>query len=130
MLRGMCVAPFHERADRGRRGVEHRHPVTFADVPEAVLVRPVRRALVDHDGCTERQRPIDDVGVSGHPADVRRAPEHVVVLEVEHDLRGVRHAREIAAGRVDDPLRFARRARRIEDVQHVLGIHGFGLARG
>ena len=45
---GHSVAPVHERADGGRRGVEDRDAVALDDLPEAILLRPVGRALVHH----------------------------------------------------------------------------------
>ena len=49
------------------------------------LSRVVGRALVHHRGRAVGQRPVDDVGVAGDPADVGRAPVDVLLgLEVEH----------------------------------------------
>ena len=49
------------------------------------LVRVVRRALVHHRGRAVGERPVDDVGVAGDPADVGAAPVHVLLgVEVEH----------------------------------------------
>ena len=72
-------APLHERADRGGRGVEDRDAVPLDDRPEAVLVGEVGRALVHHARRAVRERPVDDVRVAGHPADVGRAPVDVGV---------------------------------------------------
>ena len=84
---GYCVAPLHERADRGRRGVEDRDAVPLDDRPEPVLVRVVRRALVHDARRAVRERAVDDVGVAGDPADVGRAPVDVGVgVQVEDVL--------------------------------------------
>ena len=123
----MLGAPAHEGADGGRRGVEDRHAVALDDLPEAILVRPVGRAFVHHDGGAVGERAVDDVAVAGHPADVGRAPVDVVVLQVEDPLGGGVAADQVAGGRVDDALRLARRAGRVEDVEHVLGVHRLGL---
>ena len=122
-------APLHAGADRGRRGVEERHAVALADLPPDVLVRVVRRALVHHRGGAVGERPVDDVGVPGDPADVGRAPVDVLLrLEVEDDLVRVGDAGQVAAGRVEDALRLGRRARRVEDEQRVLGVEALGRA--
>src|SRR5919199_542125 len=42
----MLIAPLHEGADRRGRGVEDRHAVSFADIPEAILLGPIRCALI------------------------------------------------------------------------------------
>ena len=119
------VAPLHEGAYGGRRGVKDRHAVSLADVPEAIALRPVGRAFVHHARRAVGEWTIHQVRVSGHPTDVRRAPEDVVVLEVEHHLRRRRHTSEVTAGGVDDSLRLASRARGVEDVEHVLCVHHF-----
>ena len=89
-LRGPLRAPLHERANRGRRGVEDRDAVALDDLPEAILLRPVGRAFVHHHRRAVGQRTVDDVAVAGDPADVGRAPVDVLVLQVEDPLgRGV-----------------------------------------
>lgn len=50
------------------------------------------------------QRAVGDVGVSRDPADVRRAPVHVVGLVVEHQLEGGGGVEHVAADRVEDSL--------------------------
>ena len=66
--------------------------------------------------------------MAGHPADVGRAPEGVVVLEVEDPLGRERRPEQIAAGRVQDPLGFARRSRGVEDVEGMLAVERLGWA--
>ena len=91
--------------------------------PPAVLVRRVRRALVHERRRPVGQRPVDDVAVPGDPADVGAAPVEVLVrLEVEDRPVGVRGLGQVAAGRVQDALRLAGRARRVHDVERVLGV--------
>ena len=121
--------PLHVRPDRGRRRVQDVDVVPLDDRPPAVLVRIVRNALVDHPGRAVAQRPVHDVAVPGHPADVRRAPVHRVGLHVEDVVVRRRHADEVAGGRVDDSLRLRRRARRVEQVEQVLRVHRLARAR-
>lgn len=52
-----------------------------------------------------RQRAVGDVGVSGDPADVRRAPVHVVMVMVEDVLEGEGGVEQVAGNGVDDTLR-------------------------
>ena len=119
--------PPHERANRSWRGVEDRDAVALDDLPEAILAGPVRCALIHQDGRAVCQRPIDDVAVTGDPADVRGAPIHIVFLQIEDPLRRRIGADKVAASRVDDPLRLTGGARGVEDVEHVLCIHLLGL---
>ena len=122
-LRRPLRPPAHERADGGRRRVEHGDAMALDDLPEPILLRPVGRALVHHHRGAVGQRAVDHVAVPGHPPDVGGAPVDVVRLEVEHPLGGGIAAGEVAAGGVHDPLRLPGRARRVEDVEHVLGVH-------
>ncbi len=104
-------APLHAGADRGRRGVEDRDAVVLDELPPHVLVRVVGRPLPHHRRRPVGQRPVDDVGVAGHPADVGRAPVDVVLrLEVEDEPVGVGDAGQVAARGVQDALRLGRRA--------------------
>ena len=90
----------------------------------------VGRSLV-HDGRSAvQQRAVDDVAVPRHPADVRRAPVGVLVLEIEHVLRGEVCAAHVPARRVHDALGLARRAAGIQDVEGVFGVEPGGGAIG
>ena len=123
----MLVAPAHEGPDGGGRRVEDRHAIALDDLPEARLVGPVGRALVHHDRRAVGERTVDDVAVARHPADVGGAPVDVFVLHVEDPLGGRVAADQVAGRRVDDALRLPRRPGRVEDVEHVLGVHRLGL---
>ena len=50
------------------------------------------------------QRAVGDVGVSGDPADVCRAPVHVVGLVVEHQFEGGGGVEHVAADGMEDSL--------------------------
>ena len=126
--RGIVLSHLHERPDQRRRGVVGVDPVALDDLPVAVpvgirgvtLVEDARRAVVE--------RRVDDVGVPGHPADVGRTPPDRVVVDVEDPLVRDRRVHEVAAGRVQHAFRLGGRARGVEQVQRVLGIHLLGLA--
>src|SRR5207249_3262842 len=102
--------------------------VLLDDRPPAVLVGEVGRALVHHAGRAVREWSEDDVAVTGDPADVRRAPVHVVVLHIEYELVGRRDAGEIPGCRVHDALWLRGRPRRVEEIEHVLALERFGRA--
>ncbi len=94
-------------------------------------MRGVRCAFVDDLGRAVRERPVDHVGVAGHPAHVGGAPVDVGVgLEVEHGPVRVRRADEVAAGRVQDALGLAGRPGGVHDVERVLGVVHLGLVLG
>src|SRR5581483_10269650 len=123
------LAGFHQRADRGRRGVEDRDLVVLADPPEAPGVGNHRAAFVHDDRRAARERAVADVAVTGDPADVRRAPEHVVVAQIEDPLSRHVHAEQIPGRRMLDAFGLAGRARRVEQIQRMLGVDPFRLAR-
>src|SRR3990167_5496069 len=80
------VALAHQGANRRRRGIENVDRVLVAHLPEAGGVGIGGDAL-EHQGYgAVGQRPVDDVTVSGPPADVGGAPEYFAVLVVEHIL--------------------------------------------
>ena len=72
------------------------------------------------------ERPIDDVAVASHPADVGRAPIDVAVVIVEDILVGHRSEHEITTGGVHDAFRRPGRTRRVEDEQRILRLHRLG----
>ena len=77
------------------------------------------------------ERPVDDVRVAGHPADVGGAPVDVGLrLEVEDGVVGVRDLGEVAAGGVQDALRLTGGARGVEDEERVLGVERLGRVLG
>src|SRR5437660_725392 len=100
-------APPHERTNRGWRGVKDRDAVPLDDLPETILLRPIRGAFVHHDRRAVSERPIHHVTVSGDPTDVRRTPVDVVLLEIEHPLRRRVGADQISASGVNDSFRFS-----------------------
>ena len=76
---GKLLPPFHKSPDGGGGGVQLGHPVFGDDGPQAVPFREVGGSLVHHRGGPVGQRPVHDVGVAGHPADVGRAPPDVLI---------------------------------------------------
>jgi hypothetical protein len=120
------LAGAHQRADGGRCGVEGGDIVLVDHLPEARHVRVVRDALEHQRDGAVGERAVDDVGVTGDPADVGGAPVDLAVLVVEGVL--VRHGGEdqVAAGGVQHALRLAGGARGVEDEQRVLASIGSG----
>ena len=94
----------HQCAHGSRSGVELGNLVLIAHVPETSVVRIGRNALEHDRRSANGQRAIDDVGVSGNPADVGRAPPNVAILVVKDILKGRGRINHVAAGRVQYAL--------------------------
>ena len=91
----------------------------------------VGRALVQHARRAVAERPVDDVAVPGHPADVGSAPVDVALrLQVEDVVVRCGDTDEVAGGRVRDALRLRGRPARVQEVQQVLRVHRLAGARG
>ncbi len=117
------VARLHQRADRGRRGVERVDLVLVDHFPEARIGRVVRHAFEHQRGRAVGERAVENVAVARDPADVGGAPVDVAVVIVEHELVRHRGVDVVAAGGVQHALRLSGRARGVEDEQRVLGVH-------
>ncbi len=119
----IVLALAHQRADRGRRGVKDRDLVLVDDLPKARRVGIVGHTLEHQRRGAVGERPVEDVAVPGHPADIGGAPINLALAVVENVFMGHRRIDEIAAGRVQHPFGLPGRARGVKDKQRVLGRH-------
>ena len=124
------VAPFHERADRRRRGVKNGDAILRNDAPKAIRLRPVRRPFVHQGRRAIGQRAVDDVAVAGDPADVGRAPKDVFLAKIEDVLGRDGDAKQIAAGSVKNALRFAGRSAGVKDEKRMFAVERLGRTIG
>ena len=130
MLVHPAVAVFHHGAHCGRGRVQDVDAELLNDLPETVGLGEVGHAFEHERRRSVRQRPVHEVGMTGDPAGVGRAPENVMLFEVEHVLRGEGGVKQIAAGAMQDALRFRRAAARVEDEQGIVRFHPLRLALG
>src|SRR5262249_22763540 len=100
--------------------------VSCNELPEPISPRPVGCPFVHHYGGPQREGSVYHVGMACYPTDIGRAPEDVLLFEIEDILRRAGHLREIASRGVNDALGLARGTGRIEDEQHIFGIHCLG----
>ena len=99
-------------------------------LPEAAGVRVGWNAFKhDADGAIG-QRPVNDIGVAGDPADIGGAPENLALAVIKNVLVRQGRPHHVAAGGVQHPLRFSGRAGGIKNEQRVLGVHFLGFAIG
>src|SRR5690606_23721930 len=113
----------HHGANGGRGGVEDVDLVLVDDLRHAAHVRIVRHALEHQGGGAVGQRPVDEVGVAGDPADVGGAPEDLARTVVEHALVGQRSVGQVTAGGVQHALGLAGGTGGVEDEQRLFGTH-------
>ena len=116
----------HEHADGRGRGENLVHPVAIDDLVEAFRRRIVNRAFEDHGRHAVGERADNAPDVHGQPADVGRAPEHIVLMVVQVVLRVDVVVDDERHGRVDDALRLARRPARVEHDARFVGFHRLG----
>src|SRR5690606_4569251 len=100
VLQRVLLTPADESTYRGRSCIEDIDLMAVDHVPEAVRARVVRGPFVHEHGGTKGKRPIDDVAVPGHPADVGGAPINIIILDIEDDLGGICHLCQVSAGRM------------------------------
>src|SRR5262245_59399031 len=116
------IAPTNEGPNRGRRGIENAHRILFDNSPEAVRLRPIRRAFIHDDSRSGRERAIDDITVAGDPADICRAPVDVALAQIENIFRGRIYSDEISSGGVKDPFGFPSRSTGVENVKRMFAV--------
>ncbi len=122
------ISQFHQRPDCRRCRVENRDAMRLADLPESPSIGRHRAALVQDDRGACGKRSIGDVAMPRHPADVRGAPEHIVLTQIKDPFARGLDAQEISTARVLDSLRLAGGSRRVEDIKRMFRVHPFGLA--
>ena len=130
MSGGEFVAGLDECANGSGRGVKNRNAVFLDDFPEAAEVGEIGGALVHHLGGTIGERAVDDVGMTGDPADIGGAPVDILIAHIEDILCGRVGAGEVAAGAVENAFRFAGRAGGVEHEERMLRVEGLGRVFG
>ena len=128
VLRHPLIAPANESADRRRRSIKNVDPIFLDDSPEPIRLGPVRRAFVHDDGRAIRERAINDVAVSGDPADIGRAPINIFIADIEDVFGGRINAHQITAGGVQNSFRFSGRSAGVKNVKRMLAVERRGRA--
>src|SRR5581483_6598970 len=77
------VSPLKKSSDCGGCSVEDVHLMTINDAPEAVLLGKIRSAFVHDASRAILQGPIDDITVTGDPANIGSTPVGVFFLQIE-----------------------------------------------
>src|SRR5664280_1562696 len=123
VLRRLIRADLAQGADGRGRGVERGHSEPLGDPPHTPGIGIGGYALVHDRRGAECQWPIDNVGVSGDPANVGGAPVRVLGMDVLVVLRRAGHVGEVTARAVLAALWLAGRTARVHDEQWRFGRH-------
>ncbi len=100
----------------------------LAVLPEPAAVGCHRSAFVQHDRSSRSQRPVGDITMSGDPAHIGRAPEHIVGAQIEYPLAGELYPQQIAAAGVLDALGLAGGSGCVQQEERMLRVHPHGIA--
>ena len=122
------VALAHELPNGCRCGVEDVDAVLVHYLPAPRCVRPGGHAFEHERGGAVGERSVDDVGVTGDPADIGGAPVDVPLVIVEYVLVGHRRMEEIPRRTVLYALGPAGGTGGVENEQGILRGHRFRLA--
>src|SRR5437588_4451607 len=130
MFRHPLVAPANKCPNRRRGSVKNVDPIFFDDFPKPIWLRPVRCAFVHDYRGPIRQRPINDIAVTGDPAHVGRAPKDVFIANIEDVFHGGVNTDEITASGVQDSLWLSSGPAGVKKVKRMLAIERSGWAIG
>ena len=100
------VALSHNRPDSRRGGIENTDLKLLNDLPESVGLWISGHTFENNRRSAVGQRTIDDVGVTGYPADISRTPEDIFVLIIKDIFKtdiGINH---IPADGMKNPFGF------------------------
>ena len=102
----------------------------FVDnLPAAPRVGIGGHPLEHQSGGAVGKRTIDDIGVTGNPADISRTPINVTVLVVENVFVADGRVQQIACRTVLHTLGFTGRARGVENKERILRFDDLWLTR-
>ena len=119
---GVSRPEAHQHARERRRRVEFRHAFARDHIVDHRGVREIRRPFAEHDAITVRERTVDHDRMPDDPADIARAPIHVVGRDTGGQAQQRAATDQVPAMRQHDALRLPRRAAGIENEQWVFGI--------
>ncbi len=126
------VAFRHQRANSGGCSVEQGHVVLVDDLRHPARFRPVGHPFKHQRGGATGQRAIEQIAVTGDPADIGGAPVNVVVMVIKNILKGAGGIDQIAAGGMQYAFWLPGRTGGIQNKQRVFRFnrHRFMLCAG
>src|SRR5690606_5137838 len=119
----LCQCP-----DGCRCGIKLVYPVLFYNVPEASKIGIMGYAFKKNTGSTVAQRTVDNITVTGNPANISGTPINIGFAILKYILKGIGGIYHIACRGMHHDFRLSGRAGSVQDKQRVFGIHGFSFA--
>ena len=93
------------------------------NLPPATTMWSVRCAFINHLRRAVCERAVDNVGVTGHPADVGGTPVHIGFwFEIKNVVMREGRLRQVATTRVQDAFGLTGGARRVQNEEWMLGV--------
>ena len=97
----------HQCPQGGRRSVEMRHFVLFANLPKPGWIGVSRNAFKHDAGGAGQQGAVNNIGVSGHPANIGGTPENIACFVLKNGFKGIAGVNHVAAAGVYYAFGFA-----------------------
>ena len=117
------ISPLHPGTNKCWRCIQNCDAVLCDDFKHPPLMRGIRSSFIDHLCCTVNQWPINNVRVTGNPANIGRAPIDIRLgLEIKDCSVSKGSLCEITACCMENSLWFSCRSRCVQDKEWVLSI--------
>ena len=107
-------------ADDSRSGIELVDLMLFHDLPEASVMRMIGNAFEHHRCGTVEQRSVNNITMTGDPADIGGAPVDIIFVVLEYIFEGESGVDHITRIGVDHSLGHPGGSGGVEDEQRIL----------
>ena len=121
------LAPSHKRPYGCGSGVENVDPVFVDYAPEAVRFGIIRSAFIHNGSGAVCKRPVNNIGMSGDPSDIRSTPVNVLFLQVENNFSSEVGIYHIPGSGMKYSFGLAGGAACVENKQGMFGIELLGF---
>src|SRR5690606_8342642 len=96
-------------------GIKLIYPMFFHYLPKPSKIGVGRHSFEHYRGSTIGKGAINNIGMAGNPADICRAPIHIVLPVLKDVLKGIGDVDHISGRSMYHPFGFTRRSRSIEN---------------
>src|SRR5215469_14033486 len=125
MVRWPFLTMTHQASDSRWRSVDNAHFEFLNNTPVAVGIGIGGYAFEENAGNSIHEWTINNIAMSGNPADVGGAPVDIVLLDIENEFRCCINTDRIATLDVYHTFGLARAATCVKNVKQIFTIHRF-----